>query len=309
MLNPASGRGRAVRAADRACGEFVRVGLVPVRIALDAPEEDVRSSVAGARAVVVVGGDGTVRSLAARMAGSGVPIAIVPTGTENLAARAFGFRCSARRLAEAVVRGSRRQVDLGEVVVPGRAPHPFVVMASAGFDAEVVARVQAGRTGPISHRTYMGPILRAIRGWRAPWIEVRPVGGGPAPGMTGGIGTGLVARRDAFAGTVVIANAREYALRMNPAHDADPSDGALDGVSLAARTGGAMLAWVARCLLRLPLPPEARRGRAEAWELGFDRPVHLQADGDPVPGGPAREAVVRVRPGATCLLDMRGAGG
>jgi diacylglycerol kinase family enzyme len=155
----------------------------------------------------------------------------------------------------------------------------------------------------------MGPILRAIRGWRAPWIEVRPVGGGPAPGMTGGIGAGLVARRDAFAGTVVIANAREYALRMNPAHDADPSDGALDGVSLAARTGGAMLAWVARCLLRLPLPPEARRGRAEAWELGFDRPVHLQADGDPVPGGPAREAVVRVRPGATCLLDMRGAGG
>ena len=290
MLNPASGRGRAVRAADRACGEFVRVGLVPVRIALDAPEEDVRSSVAGARAVVVVGGDGTVRSLAARMAGSGVPIAIVPTGTENLAARAFGFRCSARRLAEAVVRGSRRQVDLGEVVIPGRAPHPFVVMASAGFDAEVVARVQAGRTGPISHRTYMGPILRTIRGWQAPWIEVRSE-----------------ARNDAFAGTVVIANAREYALRMNPGRDADPSDGALDGVALAARSGGAMLAWVARCLLRLPLPPEARLGRAAAWQLAFDRPVHLQADGDPVPGGPVREATVRVRPGAACLLDMRGA--
>jgi diacylglycerol kinase family enzyme len=288
MLNPASGRGRAVRAADRACAEFVRAGLVPVRIALDAPEEDVRSSVAGARAVVVVGGDGTVRSLASRMAGSGVPIAIVPTGTENLAARAFGFRCSLRRLARAVVRGSRRQVDLGEVMVPGRAPHAFVVMASAGFDAEVVARVQAGRNGPISHRTYLRPILRAIGAWEAPWIEVRSA-----------------ARNDAFAGTVVIANARQYALGMNPAREADPSDGALEAVALAARSGAGMLGWVARCLLRLPLPPEARLGRAAAWQLAFDRPVHLQADGDPVPGGPAREATVRVHPGATCLLDMR----
>lgn len=294
MLNPASGRGRAVRAADRACAEFVRTGLVPVRIALDAPEEDVRSSVVGARAVVVVGGDGTVRSLAARMAGAGVPIAIVPTGTENLAARAFGFRCSVRRLAEAVVRGSRRQVDLGEVVVPGRAPHVFVVMASAGFDAEVVAHVQAERAGPISHRTYLRPILRTIRGWDAPWIDVRPSGG--------------MARPDAFAGTVVIANARHYALGMNPAREAAPSDGALDAVALAARSGGAMLGWVARCLLRLPLPPEARLGRAAAWQLAFDRPVRLQADGDPVPGGPAREALVRVRPGVTCLLDMHPGG-
>lgn len=291
MLNPASGRGRSVRAADRACAEFVRAGLVPVRLALDAPEEDVRSSVAGARAVVVVGGDGTVRSLASRMAGSGVPIAIVPTGTENLAARAFGFRCSLRRLARAVVRGARRQVDLGEVVVPGRAPHAFLVMASAGFDAEVVARVQAGRNGPISHRTYLGPILTTIRDWQAPWIEVRS-----AP------------RTDAFAGTMVIANARQYALGMNPAREADPSDGALDGVALAARSGRAMLGWVVRCLLRMPLPPAARLGRAGAWELAFDRPVHLQADGDPVPGGPAPVATVRVRPGATCLVDMRPGG-
>lgn len=308
MLNPASGRGRAVRAADRACREFVRAGLVPVRVALDAPEEDVRSSVGGARAVVVVGGDGTVRSLAARMAGSGVPIAIVPTGTENLAARAFGFRCSVRRLAEAVVRGTRRHIDLGEVVVPGRTPHAFVVMASAGFDAEVVARVQAGRLGPISHRTYLGPILRMIRGWEAPWIEVRPAIDADGPRTTASGAMGADARRDAFKGTLVIANAREYALGMNPARTADPCDGALDGVALAARSGAAMAGWLVRCLLRMPLPPEALLGRAMAWELGFGRPVHLQADGDPVPGGPVREATVRVRPGATCLLDMRGGG-
>lgn len=295
MLNPASGRGRAVRAADRACREFVRRGLVPVRIALDAPEEDVRAATAGARAAVVVGGDGTVRSLAARLAGSGVPLAVVPTGTENLAARAFGFRCGAARLADAIATGAHRAIDLGEVAVPGRAAHAFVVMASAGFDADVVALVQAARTGPISHRSYLGPIVRAVVGWRAPWIDVRP--GEPRGGAP--------ARADAFAGTIVVANARQYALGMDPARDADPSDGALDAVALPARGGRAMLGWVARCMWPGPLPPTSRLGRAPAWSVAFDRPVPIQADGDPIPGGPAPEAVVRVRPGACLLVDMR----
>lgn len=296
MLNPASGRGRAVRAADRACREFVRRGLVPVRVALDAPPEDVRASVSGARAAVVVGGDGTVRSLAARLAGTGVPIGIVPTGTENLAARAFGFRCPARRLADAIVAGGHRSIDLGEVSVPGRPPHAFVVMASAGLDAEVVAQVQAARRGPISHRSYLGPVLRAFLGWRAPWIELRPTGV-PAP---------AAARPDAFAGTIVIANARAYALGMDPARDADPADGALDAVALAARSGLGMAGWAVRCLSGTRLPGSAALGRAGGWDLEFDRPVALQADGDPVPGGPARAASVRALPGACRLVDMRG---
>jgi hypothetical protein len=33
--------------------------------------------------------------------------------------------------------------------------------------------------------------------------------------------------------------------------------------------------------------------------------VHLQADGDPVPGGPAPEAEVDTLPGALALVDVR----
>ena len=44
---------------------------------------------AGARLVVAAGGDGTVRACAHALAGTGVPLAIVPRGTANLAARAL----------------------------------------------------------------------------------------------------------------------------------------------------------------------------------------------------------------------------
>src|SRR5215813_14670931 len=46
---------------------------------------------AGARMVVAAGGDGTVRACPYALAGTQVPLAIVPLGTANLAARALGI--------------------------------------------------------------------------------------------------------------------------------------------------------------------------------------------------------------------------
>lgn len=105
-----------MHARDGVRAALARAGIDAVDVALDGPWDE---AIDAMRAVIAVGGDGTVRAVAGRLAGRRVPLAIVPTGTENLAARAFGFRVGADRLAAAVRDGSTRRVDLGVIRRPG----------------------------------------------------------------------------------------------------------------------------------------------------------------------------------------------
>jgi len=89
---------------------------------------------AGARLVFAVGGDGTVRACAQGLAGTGVPLAIVPRGTANLAARALGVPFGLDAALATGFRGRDRHVDLA--VADGM---PFAAMAGMGLDAEVLA--------------------------------------------------------------------------------------------------------------------------------------------------------------------------
>ena len=66
----------------------------------------------GASLVFAAGGDGTVRACAQTLAGTGVPMAIVPLGTANLTARALGVPARADRALEAGFDGRDRRIDL-----------------------------------------------------------------------------------------------------------------------------------------------------------------------------------------------------
>jgi YegS/Rv2252/BmrU family lipid kinase len=92
----------------------------------------------GADLVVAVGGDGTVRGCAEGVAGTGVPLGIVPHGTANLLARTLRLPGQPRAaLAVALNRDGRaadRTIDLP--VVDGV---PFTAMTGMGLDAAVVA--------------------------------------------------------------------------------------------------------------------------------------------------------------------------
>ena len=71
---------------------------------------------AGARLVVAAGGDGTVRSVAAGLAGTGAQMGIVPLGTANLAARNLGVPVGDARAATlAVAHGVDLPADLAWV--------------------------------------------------------------------------------------------------------------------------------------------------------------------------------------------------
>jgi diacylglycerol kinase family enzyme len=105
--------------------------------------------------VVAAGGDGTVRGCAEGLAGTGVPLAIVPHGTANLLARSLGIPGHPRAALDvaldpegrtfphgqgrtSVLRVHPRSVDrtIDLAVADGE---PFTAMAGIGLDAAVVA--------------------------------------------------------------------------------------------------------------------------------------------------------------------------
>ncbi len=126
--------------------------LVPTSEAGDGLALTRRAVAAGASLVFAAGGDGTVRACAEALAGTGVPLAIVPLGTANLTARALGVPAKADRAVQVGFDGRDRRIDLGRVEarVEARVDRNaawFAAMAGIGLDAAVVgaAREQLKR--------------------------------------------------------------------------------------------------------------------------------------------------------------------
>lgn len=88
---------------------------------------------AGADLVIVAGGDGTVRACAEVLAGTGVPLAIVPSGSANLTANALGVPLRPDAALRVAFGGRDRQIDLA--LADGMT---FAAMAGIGLDAAVV---------------------------------------------------------------------------------------------------------------------------------------------------------------------------
>jgi diacylglycerol kinase family enzyme len=118
------------------------------------------------RALVGVGGDGTLAELANRTTAS-VPLAVLPQGTENLLAKYLSVRCDFRAVARMIIGGRTKRLDAGSA--NGRL---FLLMASCGFDAEVVQRLHQARHGNIHHWDYAKPILDAVRSYEYPELRI-----------------------------------------------------------------------------------------------------------------------------------------
>ena len=89
----------------------------------------------GASAVLVAGGDGTVRAVAEAMTGTGVPLTIVPSGTGNLLARNVNLPLTdPEAMIRATFEGDIHPMDVGMAHVTRTdgtdEEHGFVVMAA-----------------------------------------------------------------------------------------------------------------------------------------------------------------------------------
>lgn len=138
-----------------------------------------------ARAVVVVGGDGTVRDAAARLAGTGIPLGIIPAGTANLFAGTIGIPRGIDRAVEALAGGRPADLDIGrarwgsapaDVATGEPTAEPaetsgervFVVAAGVGFDAQLMDATTGEhkqRYGRYGYFVAGVPMLRRLHGF------------------------------------------------------------------------------------------------------------------------------------------------
>jgi diacylglycerol kinase (ATP) len=166
--NPRSGSGRQRMLLVDLVRALRRRGLRPCvfkdrqRLADRIADPKQRDGLVG---IVAAGGDGTVADVFNRY--PGIPVAILPMGTENLLARYLKIRASGEEIARLIASGSLRRFDLGLL-----GERRFALMASAGLDAEIIHRVHAARRGHISHASYLQPILDSFRKYEYPRYEL-----------------------------------------------------------------------------------------------------------------------------------------
>ncbi|MCP2635994.1 NAD(+)/NADH kinase [Microbacterium sp. HD4P20] len=122
---------------------------------------------AGADAVLVAGGDGTVRAVSEAMAGSGVPLSIVPSGTGNLLARNLRLPLTEpEAMVRAVFDGDRVSMDIGwsELRRPDgqTVEHAFVVMGGIGLDAAMIANTNPQLKKTVGWVAYVDGAARSL---------------------------------------------------------------------------------------------------------------------------------------------------
>ena len=148
LVNPTSGRGRGAQYAPLAIDRLRQRGVTVVEaLGIDATEATQSASEAIARgtdALVACGGDGTVHAALQLVAGTEVPLGIIPVGTGDDNARGLGIPLGdAAAAADVIADGAIRVVDAGHVTTADQTQRWFLGVMSSGFDSLVNERANA----------------------------------------------------------------------------------------------------------------------------------------------------------------------
>ncbi|MFO1081999.1 MAG: diacylglycerol kinase family protein [Reyranellaceae bacterium] len=272
VLNPTAGRrNRQLLAATLAALETqgVKADLRETQAPGHATELARAAARAGQSPVIAAGGDGTVAEVVNGLmaeAASAPALGILPLGTANVLAHELAIPTAPAALAELLARRRRRAIWPGVLEQAGRRRW-FVQMVGAGFDAEVVHRVDPRLKRRAGAAAYAWQGLVEASRYAYPRIDLAIDG---VPTTTHG---------------VIVSKGRLYAGRYTLADEASPLDRGYKVVLLdrpgALRT---LAGGVALPFGRMARLPGVRIVAARQVEiLGGSAP--LQADGDPSGSG------------------------
>lgn len=168
---------------------------------------------AGADLVLASGGDGTITACVGGVAGTGIPLGVLPCGTGNLLARNLGLPLSLDEALTVALTGTDRLLDVG--TANGQR---FVVMAGIGFDAQLLAGASEQLKKRLGSAAYVLSALRHLRE-RPVRVVLRADNGPP---------------RRRWANGVIIGNLGSLQGNVRLLPDAAPDDGVLNVAVLTA---------------------------------------------------------------------------
>lgn len=239
----------------------------------------------GAELVIAAGGDGTVRVVAAEMAESGVPFAIIPAGTGNLLAKNLGIPLDEGEALEVAFGGHTRKLDIGRVTVDDTRTDHFVVAAGIGIDASIMQDTN--------------PDLKKAVGSAAYFLSAARHTNHPAVHATITVDDGEPMRRRAQ--VLVVGNVGYLQANIALIPDARPDDGKLDLLVASPRTAADWAKIVGGVLTRRSHDNDDQltRVRAEKFRIEVAEGDHFELDGDPA--GQCHILVAEVLPGALSI--------
>jgi diacylglycerol kinase (ATP) len=214
LVSPIAGRGRARTVATAAVEALRARGLeprvLPATTRHDAEKQAADAVAAGAAAVVAVGGDGAAHTALQAVAGTPVPLAVVPAGTGNDLALALGIPkdpvAAARAAAEDLLAGAVRAVDAGRT-----GDRWWATVLCCGFDSAVTDRANRLRW-PRGRRRYDVAVLAELARLRPREVTLVLDGEAQTVPVT----------------LIAVGNTCWYGGGMKVCPAADPADGAFD---------------------------------------------------------------------------------
>jgi YegS/Rv2252/BmrU family lipid kinase len=285
VFNPATGGGGDAAGRKRDAQAALEGAGLEVLWLETTPEDPGQGQTAKAVAegvdlVMAQGGDGTVMACVTGLAGTEVPLAVLPGGTGNLLATNFDVPADLEGAVEVALDGDRVRLD-----VAAMDEDRFVVMGGIGFDAAML------RDADPKLKEHLGAVAYVLSGFkhlrrRATRFRLRLDDRPPLERIGQGVLVGNLGRLQG--GLPVMPDAR-------------PDDGLLDVAVLQTRTVVDWLALAVRVLLRRRRKdPQLELFQARRVEVGCDRPQPVERDGDPLET-PRDHLVIEVVPKALTL--------
>jgi YegS/Rv2252/BmrU family lipid kinase len=173
IVNPVAGRRIVSHVEQAARDSFARRGIdATIDTALTRTSAEAVALARGAKdrydVIAAVGGDGTVRDVAAGLRGASVSLAIIPTGTANVLAADLGIPFALDAALDLIAKDACTvPLDIGEV--NGRY---FVLNVGAGYAARLISHTPGAWKRRVGQFAYIPASVRAAFVRDCSWAEI-----------------------------------------------------------------------------------------------------------------------------------------